>query len=237
MTTLYLLCGLLCDDTVWLPQANALRDDYDVRIISFQDFDSIPAMAAHVLSHAPDQFALAGHSMGGRVALDVFRQAPQRIERLALLDTGYAGAAPTEAAQRGALVSKALEEGIGAIAATWALPMLAPHRREDSVLVNEVLDMVQRMSGDIYARQTRALLSRPDATPVLSTIHCPTLLLCGQEDSWSPPARHEVIASLIPGSMLRIIDRAGHMSTMEEPGAVLAAMQEWLAMSAPGNRT
>lgn len=231
MKTIYLLCGLLCDEVVWAAQASALGQDYDVRVISFRGQDSLAAMAERVLADAPGSFALAGHSMGGRVALEVCRRAPERVERLALLDTGYEAAVPGEADKRAVLVDQARAEGIEAIAAAWGLPMLAPERRTGAGLVKEVRDMVGRMSAEIYAAQTRALLTRPDATDVLESIACPTLILCGMQDGWSPPERHERMAGLIPQPpLLRLIDDCGHMSMMEQPEQVLAALREWLAL-------
>lgn len=230
MKTVILLCGLLCDEVVWEYQAQALRADYDVRILTFVEHDSMAAMAAHVLDNAPARFALAGHSMGGRVALEVMRRAGARVERLALLDTGFEGPAADEASRRAVLVDQAQREGIDAIAAAWGLPMLAPRHRTDPALVQAVLDMVGRMSGAIYAAQTRALLGRPDATQVLTNITCPTLVLCGMEDGWSPPERHRRMAALIPRANLRLIDDCGHMSMMEQPDAVLAALRDWLAL-------
>lgn len=226
----YLLCGLLCDRVVWEAQARALQAAYDVRVISFEGLDSLQAMADKVLDGAPERFALAGHSMGGRVALEVVRRAPQRVERLALLDTGFEPVAPGEADRRAVLVDQAQNEGIDAIAATWGLPMLAPANRDDPALVQAVVDMVGRMSGPIYAGQTRALLGRPDATDVLQRVACPAMVVCGKEDGWSPPERHERMAALIPGAQLRLIDGAGHMAMMEAPEAVLQALQEWLAL-------
>jgi len=233
MTTVMLLCGLLCDEVVWRAQAEALRRDYEVRILHFVEQDSLQAMAEHVLRHAPERFALAGHSMGGRVALEVVRRAGPRVERLALLNTGFEPAAGGEAARRAVLVDRALEEGIDAIAATWGLPMLAPRRRTDPALVLPMLDMVGRMSGTIYQAQTRALLSRPDATPVLRNLACPTLILCGEQDGWSPPERHRRMAELAPHAVLRLIEDCGHMSMMEQPQAVLGALREWLDLPAP----
>jgi pimeloyl-ACP methyl ester carboxylesterase len=230
MKTIYLLCGLLCDEIVWKTQANALKSNYEIRVLSFLRQDSLQAMAEKVLAEAPAQFALAGHSMGGRVALEVYRHAPERIERLALLDTGYEPAVPGEAEKRAILVNQAIKDGIGSIAAAWGLPMLAPMHRHDPRLVQAVFDMVGRMSVNIYAAQTRALLSRPDATAVLKSITCPTLILCGKEDSWSPPERHERMAELVSHAFVRLIDDCGHMSMMEQPDAVLRALREWLAL-------
>jgi pimeloyl-ACP methyl ester carboxylesterase len=226
METIYLLCGLLCDEEVWQGQVAELRNKYDVRVASFQGHDSIGAMAAHVLDSAPERFSLAGHSMGGRVALEVYRRAPRRIERLALLDTGYEPVAPGEGERRAVLVNKALAEGIESIAETWARPMIAPCNQ--AAVLERVIAMVGRMSGEIYAGQTRALLGRPDATPVLASIACPTLILCGADDAWSPADRHERMQALIPRAALKLIDDCGHMSTMERPMDVLAALLQWM---------
>lgn len=232
MTTIFLLCGLLCDEVVWQAQAKALAREYDVRVVSFlAGEDSMAAMADRVLAGAPGRFALAGHSMGGRVALEVYRCAPERIERLALLDTGYEGPGPGEADRRAVLVGQAQREGIDAIAAAWGLPMLAPERRTDPALTRAVFDMVGRMSPAIYAAQTRALLGRPDAGDVLCGVTCPTLVLCGQQDGWSPPERHLRMAELLPQApLVRLVEDCGHMAMMEQPDAVLAAMREWLAL-------
>ncbi len=226
METLYLLCGLLCDEEVWAGQVTELGKRYDVRVVSFQGLDSIGAMADKVLLDAPARFSLAGHSMGGRVALEVYRRASARIDRLALLDTGYGPVGEGEAERRAVLVNKALKKGIATIAETWGRPMIAPCNQ--AAVLGPVLARVGRMSGEIYAGQTRALVGRPDATSVLASISCPTLVLCGAQDTWSPPERHERLAELIPGAVLRIVDDCGHMSTMERPLDVLAALQDWM---------
>lgn len=228
MEAIYLLSGLLCDEEVWQGQVAELRRRYNVRVVSFQGFDSIGAMAAHVLDTAPERFSLVGHSMGGRVALEVYRRAPQRIARLALLDTGYEPVAPGEAERRAVLVNKAQAEGVSAIAETWGRPMIASCNLETTDVLARVVKMVGRMSGEIYAGQTRALLNRPDATAVLAAIVCPTLVLCGAQDAWSSPDRHERMAALIKGAKLKVIDACGHMCTMERPAEVLAALREWM---------
>jgi pimeloyl-ACP methyl ester carboxylesterase len=232
METLYLLCGVLCDEEVWQGQLPALRAQYDVRVVSFQAFDTLAAMAEHVLAGAPEQISLAGHSMGGRVALEVYRRAPSRVARLALLDTGFEPPSQDEVPKRGAMVNRAVAEGIEAIAETWARPMIGRSNQDDAELLARIVRMVGRMSPQIYARQTRALLSRPNAADVLATITCPTLVLCGQEDTWSPPERHQQMAEMISGAQLRLIDHCGHMSMMERPAAVQAALTEWMAAAA-----
>jgi pimeloyl-ACP methyl ester carboxylesterase len=229
MQTIYLLCGLLCDSTVWETQTEALRaKGFDAKAMSFQGFDSIESMAMHLLEQAPQNFSLAGHSMGGRVALEAYRRAPERIERLALLDTGYDSAAAVETQKRGALVRKAQSEGIDAIAESWVRPMIGTSNQQDKALFDSVLAMVGRMSGEIYAGQTQALLTRPDATSMLSEISCPTTIVCGLEDAWSPPGRHRRMAELIPDSELHLIEKCGHMSTMEKPHEVQSILEGWL---------
>jgi len=231
--SLILVPGVLCDATVWLPQAAALRDLAEVHIAELIECDSLGLMAEAILKTAPPSFALAGHSVGGRVALEILRRAPQRIERLALLDTGYEPVAPgaageREAAGRQRMVAKARERGMRAMGLEWLQGMLNPPRLSDAALVKSILDMIERRSPDYYAAHTRAMLSRPDASPLLGEIRCPTLVLCGREDGWSPVERHRRLAALIPGCTFTIIENCGHMSTLEQPEDVSAALRSWL---------
>lgn len=231
--SLILIPGILCDSTVWLPQAAALRDIVAVHIAELIECDSLGLMAEAILKTAPPTFALAGHSVGGRVALEILRRAPRRIERLALLDSGYEGVAPgaageREAAGRQRMVAKARELGMRAMGQEWLQGMLNPPRLSDTALVASILDMIERRSPDFYAAQTRAMLSRPDATSLLEEIRCLTLVLCGREDGWSPVERHRRLAALIPGSTFTIIENCGHMSTLEQPEEVSAALRSWL---------
>ena len=230
---LLLLAGLICDDTVWRHQREALAELAEVRVMNFPGFDSITAMAKAVLAQAPQRFALAGHSMGGRVALEVVRLAPGRVERLALLNTGAHPAKANELADRGALVELGRREGMAAVADRWLPPMMKPGRLEtDPTLAAELKAMIRRATAESYARQTRALLTRPDATRGLSAIRCPTLLLSGRQDSFSPLAQHAAMQASIPNSILVAVEDAGHMAPVEQPQAVTAALREWLTTPA-----
>ncbi len=237
---LLLLPGLLCDAAVWTPLLAlqpALGDAADCQIMAYGHADSIDAMARAVLRQAPVKFALAGHSMGGRVALEVMRLAPQRVTRIALFDTGYqarpAGdAGERERAERLALLELARSEGMRVMAERWASGMVHMERLADKALMNAILDMIERKSADIFAAQINALLERPDATALLPQIACPTLLLCGREDAWSPLARHQQMAAMMPRAHFAIIDDCGHMSTMERPETVAATMLAWLEQPA-----
>ena len=231
---LVLVPGLMCDSAVWDPLLPSLQTVAECRVADHGDADDLTTMARQVLDNAPAQFALAGHSMGGRVAMDVLRLAPARVTRLALLDTGYkaraAGAAgEDEARKRQALLDIAHNQGVRAMAAQWVQGMLDPPRLSDTALVEAIVAMFARKSADIFARQIRALLERPDATPVLQGIAVPALVLCGRADSWSPLSQHAEIAALIAAQpLVQVIEQAGHMCPMEQPQAVARVMQAWL---------
>jgi pimeloyl-ACP methyl ester carboxylesterase len=234
--TLVLLPGLVCDAAVWAPQIQTLAARIDCHVVDYGLLDSIGAMAQHVLDTAPAAtFALAGHSMGGRVALEVVRRAPARVHHLALLDTGTHALTEGEAgrkerAGRMGLLHIAERQGMRAMAAQWAKPMVHPSRHS-TPLFDLVLDTLERSSPEQYAAQINALLHRPDAAPVLPTIGCPTLVLTGREDLWSPPEQHERMAAAITGAQLCIVEQCGHMSTLEQPDMVNAAFARWLGFA------
>jgi pimeloyl-ACP methyl ester carboxylesterase len=167
--------------------------------------------------------------MGGRVALEVHRLAPQRVRRIALLNTGYLPlTSEDEARKRGELVALARSQGMPAMLRQWLPPMIDSRRLNDTALVSAILEMMSRKTPDIFAAQVRALLARPDATPVLEQIRCPALLLTGREDGWSGPAQHQAMAAKIAGSRLVIVPDCGHMSALERPAEVSAALRAWL---------
>jgi pimeloyl-ACP methyl ester carboxylesterase len=237
---LVLVPGLACDAAVWAPLLPALSAHARPWVAEGAVHDDIGAMADALLREAPaPQFALAGHSLGGRIALEVMRRAPQRVLRLALLDTGWhplpeGTAGAQECAQRLALVELAQREGMRAMGQRWAPGMLHPQHLGTPVH-EAVLDMVARQSLQRFAAQQQALMRRPDAGEVLDAIACPTLVLCGREDAWSTLERHEQMAARIRAARLAVIDHCGHMSTMEQPQAVGEALVAWL-QDAPSAR-
>lgn len=230
----------MCDETVWNPVLPHLQTAWPALVAQVADHgnaDSLGAMADRILASSPERFALAGHSMGARVALEVVRRAPQRVERIALLDTGYlplpAGeAGEAEAAKRHALLAIARAEGTRAMGRQWVQGMVHPERLQDAPLIEAILDMFARKDADVFAAQIRALLTRPDSTPLLQSLPSwgiPTLVGCGRQDSWSPVAQHEAMHDLVPGSVLEVIEDAGHMAPMEQPAATAAMLARWLA--------
>jgi pimeloyl-ACP methyl ester carboxylesterase len=231
--SLVLLPGLMCDHTVWEDQINALEGLAEASVAEYGILNSLPAMAAATLQTAPPKFALAGHSMGGRVAMEMFRQAPDRITHLCLMDTRHhslpAGeAGEKERAGRYALLEVAKQKGTRVRAQEWVRGMVHPDRLEDKVLIDRILEMFARKGPDIFEAQLSALLNRPDAGMLMPQIACPTLVLCGREDGWSTVEWHETMAREIPGAKLAVMERCGHMSTMERPAEVSAAMREWM---------
>jgi pimeloyl-ACP methyl ester carboxylesterase len=232
-----LLPGLACDHAVWADQARRVSEIVTVGVVDYGLSDSLKKMAEAALRGAPDRFAVAGHSMGGRVALEIVRRVPERVAGMALFDTAYRPFPPGEAgeherAERLRLVDLARSEGMRAMARDWVRNMVHPSRLADGPLIRSIVEMFGRKSFDIFASQIKALLERPDATPVLSTIRCPTLVLCGREDAWSLPATHKQIAARIPRSQLVVIENCGHMAPMERPQQVSRALVAWLEVVA-----
>jgi len=230
---LVLLPGLLCDGAVWEPQIAALSDIAECTVADYGALDSLGAMAEAVLRTAPERFSIAGHSMGGRVAFEVFRRAPERVARIALFNTGAKPRAAGKAGDdeergRRALLAVARAEGMRTMALQWLPPMVAPGRMADGALVESIVQMFERKTPSIFEAQMNALLRRPDATPLFSQIRCPALLLSGREDGWSPPAAHQEMAAPMANARVVVVADCGHMSTLEQPGAVADAMREWL---------
>lgn len=225
---LVLLPGLLCDETAWAPQIAAFGTERPILVVDFRGQDSFDDMAERVLDQAPERFALAGHSMGGRVALEVMRQAPGRVERLALFSAGVHPLMPGEAEKRTALIDFANRDGIRALAEQWIPPVLHPSRRAETELVDPLIEMWCRCTPADHEGQIRAALNRRDARDVLPGIACPALVLGGADDPWAPADGQRGIAAAIPGAILALIPDCGHMVTVEKPAIVNDHMRNWL---------
>jgi pimeloyl-ACP methyl ester carboxylesterase len=220
----------LCDAALWAPQAEALRDEADLFIPDLTRDDSMEAMAGRVLDEAPfERFALAGLSMGGYVALEIMRQAPQRVERLALLDTRARPDSPDENERRRTLMRIAQGAKGFAPVNKRMLPLLVhASRLTDQALVNIIQEMAERTGIDGYLRQQEAIMSRRDFRPGLADITCPTLVLCGRQDAITLLSSHEEMAAGIRGARLVVLEECGHLSTLEKPDGVNAALRGWL---------
>ena len=195
---LVLLPGLLCDSALWLHQTETLGDAAAFTIGDFTHDDSIEAMARSVLIEAPETFALAGHSMGGYVALEIMRQAPERVTRLALLNTSARPDTPEQTGRRGGLIDLA-EMGQFKGVTPRLLPLLIhPDWLDDEALTGTIMAMTERTGKDAFLRQQNAILKRIDSRPHLATIRCPTLVLCGRQDTITPLDAHQEMADALP---------------------------------------
>jgi len=225
---LILLPGLLCDRALWRHQIESLADVADVTVADLTRDNSFDAMTRRVLEGAPTRFALAGLSMGGYLAQVIMRTAPERVERLALLDTSARADSVEQTARRRGLIDLAQKGEFKGVSPRLLPSFLHPDRLDDKALTSEVMAMAERVGRDAFLRQEEAIMARIDGREALRAIRCPTLILCGAEDALTPPKFHEEIAERIPHAKLVIVPDCGHLSTMERPEAVTAAMREWL---------
>jgi pimeloyl-ACP methyl ester carboxylesterase len=227
---LILIPGLLCDALLWQAQIGALHGLAECWVADHTRSDTMAGVAADVLRDAPfERFALAGLSMGGYVALEIMRQAAQRVDRLALLDTSARSDTPKQLEKREGLISLAQRGRF--IGVTQALLPLLIHRARlsDEKLVTTVRNMAANIGHDAFIRQERAIMSRADNLPLLRTVTCPALILCGRQDALTPLERHDEMARAIPGARLSVIENCGHLSTLEQPREVSAALEVWLS--------
>ena len=225
---LLLIPGLLCDAELWQAQVRDLADIATPQVPDMSLDDSIAAMAARVLAAAPPRFALAALSMGGYVAFEIMRRAPERVTRLALLDTSAAPDTPARAAERRAAIAS-LELGRFVGVTGRMLPQLVHPDHVAGPVGQAVQAMVLRVGGDAFVRQQRAILGRVDSRPDLAAIDVPTLVMVGAQDVLTPVAEARAIHEGIAGSVLEVIDGCGHLPPMEEPARTSAVLRRWLA--------
>lgn len=226
-----LVPGLLCDERLWQYQADDLLEIADSITADVTKSASVSEMAHTVIGAAPERFALAGLSMGGYVALEILRNAPARVARLALLDTSARPDTPEQTAARRKLMKLAQNRRFDEVPHKLLPMLIHPDRLEDAELVSDVLDMAESVGPKAFVRQEEAIIRRPDSREDLKNIACPTLVLCGREDALTPLPLHEEMASLIPDAQLRVVQGCGHLSTLDRPEEVSAALREWLAMT------
>ena len=224
---LLLLPGLLCDERLWRDPADALADVTDIHHADLTHDDSVAGMAERALAAAPPVFALVALSMGGYVAFEILRQAPQRVAKLALLDTSARLDPPKRLAVRRAGLALA-EAGRFAGVTRKLLPQLVHESRVDSAVGEEVMAMAQRVGLDAFLRQQRAIIDRPDSEPLLPAIAVPTLLGVGEDDRMTLPEETQRMHARIPGARLHVFARCGHLPPMEVPQETAAVLRDWL---------
>jgi pimeloyl-ACP methyl ester carboxylesterase len=225
---LILAPGLLCDQTLWAHQMKHLADIAEISVAETTEDEAISHMAERLLASAPERFALAGLSMGGYIAFEVMRRAPERVSKLALLDTAAEPDTPEKTKIRKGLIHIA-EMGKFKGVSPRLLPMLIhKDRLGDAAFTATITDMAERVGKDVFIAQQKAIMGRADSRGSMKEIQVPTLVLCGREDELTSLGAHEAMAAAIPGARLCIIEECGHLSTMERPQAITALMRDWL---------
>ena len=226
-TPLVFLPGLLCDDALWRAQAADLSDVADPLIADLTLDDTIAAMARRTLDAAPERFALAALSMGGYVAFEILRQAPERVTRLALFDTRATPDHPDKIAERRAGIAS-LEIGQFRGVTTRLLPQLVHASHVAGPVGDEVKAMALRVGGPAFMRQQLAILGRPDSRPLLPTLAVPTLIAVGDHDVLTPPSDAQALHEAIPGSRLHTFQDCGHLPALEQPEQTSQVLRDWL---------
>lgn len=226
---LVLLPGMLCDAELFFHQREHLSETADVTVGDLTRDDSVDGMARTVLDGAPERFSLAGLSLGGIVAMEIMRQEPGRVERLALVDTSPLSPRPDQLETWDEFEAMTADGRFMGVTTERLMPALIhPDRQKESRLTDAIERMAAHVGGEAFLRQLSAQRGRPDSRGSLSGIGCPTLFLCGREDALCPLGLHEEMAGLVPGAALVPIERCGHLSTLERPEAVTAVLRYWM---------
>jgi pimeloyl-ACP methyl ester carboxylesterase len=225
---LLLLPGMMCDARLFFPQITAFSAQRPVMVAPLTAGETFSDIASAVLASAPPRFALAGVSMGGIAAMEIIRQAPQRISRLALLDTNPKAETPQRQSQREPQIESVLSGHLHNV----MRDEMKPHYLVDAPGKPAILDLCMQMAmtlgPSVFVQQSRALQVRPDQTKTLTQVNVPTLVLCGEHDQLCPPATHELMRDLIPQATLEVITAAGHLPTLEQPERTNQVIAQWL---------
>ena len=220
--------GMMCDERIFSPQIEALSQNLEVTIADISNFSSVRELASDVLKKAPKKFSLLGHSMGGIVAMEIYSQAPNRIEKLILMDTNPKAELDEVKLKREPQIREVNKGKLLEVMRDEMKPnYLAESENKRSVL-NVCMDMALNLGPDVFINQSRALQSRLDQQNTIQSIKIPVLIMCGSEDKLCPVERHEMMHNMITDSDLKIINNAGHMPTLEQPRETTEVIKEWL---------
>jgi len=227
-TPLILLPGMMCDGRLFKEQLGPLSARVTLHLAKVNSQESIPMLAREILAHAPPRFSLAGLSMGGIVAMEMYRQAPDRIDRLALMDTNPLAEQEEIKSRRGVQIIKVREGGLMQVMREEMKPLylIAGPQREQ--ILDLCMDMALKQGEDVFIRQSVALKNRPDQQDTLRGVTVPTLILHGEGDQLCSAERHQLMHNLVPGSELVVVEGAGHLPSLEQPKAFTRALLDWL---------
>lgn len=223
-----LLPGMMCDARLFAHQIADLSKDHVVTVAPITQGERVSDIASGLLQQLPAKFALAGLSMGGIVAMEILRKAPERVTRLALMDTTPLAETPAGAAGYEPMIVGARAGRLEEVMRDFMRPeYLAPGVNRNEILA-EVMAMASSLGPEVFVRQARALQRRPDQQGVLRRCKCSTLILCGEHDGLTPLKRHTFMADLIPYAELEVIKDAGHLPVLEQPEATTDALRKWM---------
>lgn len=225
---LVMVPGLLSTDAIWAPQIEALSEFVDIHVPNTTNMPSMEGLAANILDQLPSTFALAGHSMGGYVALEILSQAPERVERLALLSTSARLDEEGVAQKRRDFIALAERGRFLGVSSSLFAVMVHETRGRDEVILQTVQSMASEVGAEGFVRQQTAILGRSDHRETCKQVTCPTLVLAGRQDNVVPYTSSEELSRLIPGAVQLAIENCGHLPTLEAPGEVNGALLEWL---------
>lgn len=220
--------GLLCDEALWAAQIAAFAAKREVQVADVTKDEAIDSMALRVLDAAPERFCLAALSMGGYVALSIMRIAPERVERLALVDTSARPDSQEQASRRRGLIALARQGRFKGVTPRLLPLLVHPDRIDDPSVAGVVMDMAERVGRAAFIRQQTAILGRIDSRPHLAAIGCPTVVICGRQDAITPPDVAMELADGIAGASLHIVEDSGHLTPLERPEAVTRILSDWL---------
>lgn len=227
MMPLVLLPGMMCDARLFAPQVAELSGARAIHVAPLHG-DHVTGIAQVILAHTPPRFALAGLSMGGIIAMEILRLAPDRVDRVALLDTNPKAETDTAKAMREPQIAKVQVGGLTDVMRDEMKPNYLSDSPRRAAILDLCMEMAQQLGAYTFVDQSRALQSRPDQQNTLRGTACPALILCGRDDALCPVHRHELMAELMPHAMLHVVENAGHLPTLEQPDETTAALRRWL---------
>ena len=228
MRPLVMIPGMMCDERIFAPQIEALLAEVSVHIADISKHDNISDLAADVLSHAPPKFSLAGHSMGGIVAMEICSQAPERVEKLVLIDTNPKSELEEVKAKREPQISDALSGKLINVIRDEMKPNYLASNENQDIILNVCMEMALSLGPKVFINQSRALQGRSDQQNNLKVLDMPVLIMCGSEDKLCSIEKHELMHNMISNSKLEVIKNAGHLPTLEQPAKTTEVVKTWL---------
>ena len=228
MKSLVMIPGMMCDERIFSPQIDSLGDAIELTIADISRFSSVVDLASDVLKKAPRKFSLLGHSMGGIVAMEMYSQEPNRIEKLILMDTNPNSELEEVKSKREPQIKDVTEGRLLNVMRDEMKPNYLAKSKNQSSVLNVCMDMALSLGPDVFINQSRALQTRADQQSNIQSINIPVLIICGSEDKLCTVERHEMMHNMISNSELKIINNAGHMPTLEQPSETTEILKEWL---------